>query len=76
LDLLILKSLNAARCTDWESRAGFSNYGGTLSLSPVRSFPRYTAWKKKAGFPLFGENPRTTAAKYYRFTKAEGNSLK
>src|SRR5438477_7858603 len=49
---------------DWESRAEFSRSRvALLLLSPVRSFPPCIEWRKRAGFPLFGETPRTTAAR-------------
>ena len=64
LDLLILKSLIAGEMHDWESRGGSSRLqAALLLLSQARSFPPYTAWKKKVGFPLFGESPKTTVAR-------------
>src|SRR5437016_13698749 len=48
----------------WESRAESSKSPAALLLSSqARSFPHCTEWRKKAGFPPFGETPRTTAAR-------------
>src|SRR6266567_2557090 len=59
-----LCTLSAARCTDWESRAESSRSPAALFLlSQARSFPPCIEWKKKVGFPLFGESPKTTAAR-------------
>src|SRR5205814_67921 len=56
--------LSSARCTGWGSRAESSRLqAALLLLSQDRSFPLYTEWKKKVGFPPFGETPRTTAAR-------------
>src|SRR5260370_32312865 len=49
---------------DSESRAESSRLqAALLSSSQARSSPLYTEWRKRVGFPLFGESPRTTAAR-------------
>jgi len=76
LDLLILKSLNAGELHGLGiSRRIQQITGGLLSLSPVALSALHRR-KKKAGFPLFGENPRTTAApNTTALPRLEGNSL-
>ena len=55
LDMLILKSLLAGEMHGLESRAESSSSPAALfRSSPARSFLRYTAWRKKAGFLRFG----------------------
>jgi hypothetical protein len=64
LDLLILKSLVAGEMHGLGvSRRIHQITGGTFVVEPARSSPLYTEWKKKVGFPPFGENPKTTAAR-------------
>jgi DNA-binding PadR family transcriptional regulator len=64
LDLLILKSLVAGEMHGLGvSRRIQQITGGTFAVKPGSLFPACTAWKKKVGFPLFGESPSTTAAR-------------
>jgi len=71
LDLLILKSLIAGEMHGLGvSRRNSADHRRTFVVKPGSSFPLCTAWKRKVGFPPFGEIPRTTVrAKYYRLTK-------
>jgi PadR family transcriptional regulator, regulatory protein PadR len=64
LDLLILESLVAGEL----HRSGMSRRiqqvtGGTFVVKPGSLFPALHEWKKKVGFPLFGQTPKTIAAR-------------
>ncbi len=59
LDLLILKSLLAGKMYGLGVSRRIQAF---FRSSPARSFPRCTAWRKRAGFPRFGQIPKTTAA--------------
>ena len=64
LDLLILKSLVAGEMHGLGvSRRIQQITSGTFVVKPARSFPPYTGWKKRGGFPPFGETRKTTAAR-------------
>ena len=62
--MLILKSLVVAEMHGLGiSRRIQQSQAARLLSSQARSFPLCTAWKKKAGFHLFGGTPKTTVAR-------------
>jgi hypothetical protein len=63
LDLLILKSLIAGEMHGLGVSRRIQQITGGTFVVKARSFPPYTAWKKKVGFRLFGESPKTTVAR-------------